>query len=246
MDDGFREIERLLKQNIPVLFCGTPCQTAGLQSFLGDHSYRLVCVDLACHGVPSPAFWQQYVNEISTENQSPLRDFSFRDKSTGWRRYSLRAEFDHGKMMERPHTQDPYMWLFLKGLTLRSSCYACLFRGLRRNSDLTLADLWGAEKTAPELDDDQGVSLVLIQTEKGKALWSAIADRVRFQAVDAAAALESNPRLMQSPDRPPLRDDCFSLLGQRKLSDIVQYCLNQTNRGSSGWWNALRRGLHLR
>ncbi len=246
MDDIYPDIQELLSKHVPVLFCGTPCQTAGLKAFLGGDSPGLVCVDLACHGVPSPGIWRQYVKELSQQYRSALRSFSFRDKSTGWRRYSVQAEFDGKDPVSVPHTQDPYMWLFLKAMTLRPVCYTCPYRGLRRISDLTLADLWGAEKMAPELDDDQGVSLVLIQTEKGKALWSKVANRVRYHPADLTLVVKSNPRLVQSPDRPVARKTCFSLVGKQPFSEIVQRVLNETHHPSSGWWNMLKRRLGTR
>ena len=56
LDSVFSRIKGELQHGIQVLFCGTPCQVAGLQAYLHKEYENLLTLDLACHGVLSPAF----------------------------------------------------------------------------------------------------------------------------------------------------------------------------------------------
>lgn len=61
----FPLIKKDLKDGYWVLFSGTPCQTAGLASYIGKRlSEKLVLVDIVCHGVPAPFVWRDYINYI--------------------------------------------------------------------------------------------------------------------------------------------------------------------------------------
>lgn len=52
----FALAKEFLKQGRKVLYSGTPCQIAGLKSFLGKDPDNLQTIDLVCHGTPSPKF----------------------------------------------------------------------------------------------------------------------------------------------------------------------------------------------
>ena len=81
----FLEIKKDLSQNTLILFSGTPCQVAGLKSFLGNKQYdNLITVDLICHGVSSPIFWKSFVHQLEKKNKSRLRNFYFRHKRKNW------------------------------------------------------------------------------------------------------------------------------------------------------------------
>jgi coenzyme F420-reducing hydrogenase beta subunit len=58
--DAYKEVLDFLKQGRQVVFFGTPCQIAGLRSYLGKDYEALICLDIICHGVPSPKVWQCY------------------------------------------------------------------------------------------------------------------------------------------------------------------------------------------
>ena len=58
----FQQIKEDLKEGLTVLFSGTPCQTAGLNSFIGKAlRQNLYLVDIICHGVPGPYVWRDYL-----------------------------------------------------------------------------------------------------------------------------------------------------------------------------------------
>lgn len=181
------EIKKLLEQGREVLFSGTPCQIAGLRAYLGESPEKLSCVDLICHGVPSPAVWGDYCR-----SKEPLSQIRFRDKSLGWKRHSLRFTHPDGREELLDVTRDPYLKCFVAGHSLRPSCYLCPSKQLSRPSDLTLGDLWGVERLLPELADDLGTSLVLVHSEKGRALLEEIRPRTALRAVPFSQAIVSN------------------------------------------------------
>lgn len=170
----YEDVKCRLDEGTKVLFSGTPCQIAGLKAYLKDEAADLYTVDIACHGVPSPGLWEKYKTALEKLNSSKLKSVDFRDQSKSWRHYSIRYEFAD-KVINVPRLKDPYLALFLQDMTLRPSCYDCRMRNGRSGSDITLGDLWSVAQTAPQMNDDNGVSGVLINTEKGRVLWERIA-----------------------------------------------------------------------
>lgn len=178
---SFFDAQEYLKAGRKVLFTGTPCQIAGLRKYLGKDYDSLVSVDVACHGVPGPGLWEMYVKDLQERSRMKFDNVDFRDKSGSWRHYSMTCReagpaADGRKLALRSvkAVDDPYMALFMQNMTLRPSCYSCPARCGRSGSDLTLADLWSVASSAPHLNDDKGVSGVLVNTEKGRELLSAI------------------------------------------------------------------------
>lgn len=166
----FEEVRDLLNEGRKVLFSGTPCQIAGLKSFLGDNSEGLSTVDVACHGVPSPGLWEKYVNALEIRYKGKLARVDFRDKSISWRHYCFNVEIEDGKSFSMPFIKDPFMALFIQNMSLRPSCYNCHAKNGRSGSDLTLADFWGCMDVMPDKDDDRGISLVHVNTDRGQKL----------------------------------------------------------------------------
>lgn len=155
-----------------VLFTGTPCQAASIKNYVirkNCSDENLYIVDIACHGVPQPKFWKEYVNLLERKNQSKLVKFCFRYKPRGWKGYPIFAEFSNGKKSENEFETSRYMYLFRKNLLMRESCFQCKYPG-NFKSDITIADFWGIELIIPEVPTQNGVSLLLAHTIKGRAL----------------------------------------------------------------------------
>ena len=201
----YRKIGQYLKQGRPVLFSGTPCQVAGLRASLNRPYDHLICMDFICHGVPSPQYWKKYVQYRTQCAGSTLASVSFRDKSTGWHRFSICFRFENGTEYTMPHDRDPYMKLFLRDLLLRPSCYHCRFKTANRDSDLTVADFWAVRHFCPELDDDLGTSLVIIQSEKGRQLLEQIGDQLICKEIPFRAVLDGNRSVVESAGCPAKR-----------------------------------------
>lgn len=171
----FRQVRQDLKDGLTVLFSGTPCQTSGLNSYVGKKlRERLVLVDIVCHGVPGPYIWRDYIAYLEKKQGAEICWVNFRDKQEfGWAAHKETFKFVNrgGKMS--------FTYLFYQHIMFRHSCGKCHFTNTKRPSDITLADFWGWEKTAPNINkDDKGVSLILINTEKGRELFDKVKDRM--------------------------------------------------------------------
>lgn len=200
MNKVFRQVREDLRNGLTVLFSGTPCQTSGLNSFVGKRlRERLFLVDIVCHGVPGPYLWRDYLSYLEKIQGSPIVWVNFRDKQKyGWRAHLESFIFKNGgdKMS--------FTFLFYKHIMFRQSCGKCHFCNTRRPSDITIADFWGWEKTDPDINkDDKGLSLVLVNTEKGKRLFEAIKDRMNVVPADLENCLQTHLRMPS--DIHPLR-----------------------------------------
>lgn len=223
LDDTFCQVRACLESGRHVLFSGTPCQVGGLISFLGQHYSNLLLVDLICHGVPSPKVWQHYIAYRSAQDANGSRPtgVSLRSKETGWPGYSIRFDYAGGKVYTAVNSLDPYLRGFVGNLYLRPSCYHCVFKGSARLSDFTLGDYWGVWSQLPEYHDGKGTSLVLLHTEKARAIWQDVSGNCKFCEVDAAAALTENPSALFSPSAKEPRHSFFERYGRQDFSALV-------------------------
>ena len=176
IDSAFKNAERFLKSGRKVLFSGTPCQIAALHHFLRKEYSNLYTVDLVCHGVPSPKVWRLYLKEIMMKYNS-IYNIDFRNKRKGWKNFHFVLENkDVSQSLYVSHFEDSYMRAFLENMSIRPSCYNCKAKQGRSHSDVTIADFWGIRNEYPQMDDDKGTSLILINTPKGYETfdWSKI------------------------------------------------------------------------
>jgi len=220
--DLYREIRKLLKQERPVLFSGTPCQVAGVQSFLGKSYSKLYCCDVVCHGVPSPSFFARYVQH-NLERGVDLTNVSFRDKTTGWKKSCVCHHLKNGKKILIDPRDDLYMEAFARDYTLRQSCYSCGFTSTHRFGDLTLGDFWGVGKKYPEYDhDDKGTSLVLVNTKKGQTWIEACSSNLFCGAADLDTAIDGNPMLARPSNCPPQRSRFFKDFDELNFTAFIK------------------------
>lgn len=232
------EIRTQLESGRKVLFTGTPCQVAGLRSYLGKPYPDLVTADIACHGVPSPGLWEKYVSALETRHGSKVRSVNFRDKSRSWRKYDFTVEFSDGSISRTYHHDDPYMALFLQDMTLRPSCYSCPARNGRSGSDITMADLWNVAECVPELDDDKGVSLVFANSARGREFINSCP--MELMPVDKECALKRNSGLSSVPDMPYGREEFFR--GIHSASDLYAYMKGHVV--GKMWYESLYERIH--
>lgn len=196
--DSYLQAKDYLDRGVKVLFTGTPCQIAGLYSFLEKDYDNLVTQDIVCHGVPSPMVWQKYIDYRQNSVSSKLDKISFRDKSSGWKTFSMRMEYSNGKRYIGKLNEDRYMRAFLSNMSLRPSCYRCSFKGKIRQSDITLADFWGVEKVCPEMFDNAGTSLLILNSEKGRDILEEIRNELNLVAVNFEDAIMYNSAMIKS------------------------------------------------
>ncbi len=211
------KIEDLLERGRQVLFTGTPCQVAGLNSYLGKDFDNLLTVDLACHGVPSPKVWQKYLAELGND----ISQVNFRDKKGGWKKFFFSYEKNGLKKYELP-TKNLYFKGFLKNLFLRKSCGTCQFANMNRPGDFTLADFWGIQKLSSKLDNFQGTSLVLSNTPKAEKVLKECQDSfAKLCKVPLEKAVRKNKVLYQSLKAHNARDAFFSQFEKQSFSELT-------------------------
>lgn len=171
MGDCFKEIKKLLKEGKQVLFSGTPCQTAGLHLYLRRDYPQLITIDIVCHGVPSPVIFNDYISFLNDKFQSPVSNYTFRDKKWSWYRFNMKAEMASGETYYGTWEGDPYFRGFLNDYFLRECCYTCRFSKHYRYADITLSDFWGYDRAdGGFIDDDKGISMCMCSTQKGASL----------------------------------------------------------------------------
>lgn len=178
LGDSYKNVKCDLRDGRFVLFSGTSCQVAGLKQYLGKEYDNLFCVDIVCHGVPSPKVWKEYLNWQEKKNKSKVVEVDFRNKRNyGWRAHKETLIFENGKSID----SDVFTTLFYGHSILRPCCYECPYKSTMHPGDITIADYWGIEKAAPEFDDNKGVSLVLVNNEVGDSAFNSVKDSINWK-----------------------------------------------------------------
>lgn len=219
LDNIFTYIKDNIKDN-KILFVGTPCQVSGLKAFLKKDYENLICIDLVCHGAPSPKLFEKYIKELEQKYNDKLTNYNFRDKSTGWDTYSNTATFKNNKITEL-NSKNNYMKLFLSDIALRESCYKCNFKLGNKYSDITLGDFWGVSIFYPEMYDNKGVSCIIINTKKGLNIFDIIKKELRYKECTLDKIISSNPSLNISCKYPKKRKSFFDELSFQAIDNLA-------------------------
>lgn len=202
-----------------VLFSGTPCQINGLKLYLGKEYNTLICLDVICHGVPSPALWKRYI--LHQERIcGKIQYINFRCKDDSWQNYGIKEN-----QLYIPMQKDSFMRMFLRDYCLRPSCYKCKVKQ-NKKSDITIADFWGIDDIAPEMNDNKGTSLVIIRTDKGISIFNSIKKDLRYKEVSYAESLRKNPSEYKSVKRPDQRETFFVDMNTMNFSELEKKYAN--------------------
>lgn len=177
-----------------VLFSGTPCQIAGLKAFLKQDYKNLITVDLSCEGTPPLKIFNDYIAYLEKNViKAKIIDFKFRSKKYfGWSTSGFVASYkDKNKIQEKvlPQNLSSYFTFFLRGDILQERCFGCKYTGINRIGDITIADAWGIENEYPELlknkfNRNKGISLILINSQKGRKIFETIKTNLVTNDVD--------------------------------------------------------------
>lgn len=223
--DTYKQAKDLLQLGRQVLFTGTPCQIGGLRSYLGQTYDNLFCIDIICHGVPSPKVWNKYITYQENHVGAHTQRIAFRRKDEGWKRFSVSFLFDNNTEYRQIYEKDLYMQAFMSNVCLRPSCYACNFKTVHRESDITLGDFWGIQNLLPELDDDKGTSLVFVNSTRGEAMFDRLRDKILYQAVDINQAVLYNSAAIKSVEQNPNRKKFLYEVDYLPFDKLVKkYC----------------------
>lgn len=221
LGDTYKQIRYNLEKGNKVLFSGTGCQVNGLKSFLGREYENLICVDVICHGVPSPKLWEKYVKYQEQQNCGKLKCINFRCKTDSWNNFGMSEIFENNniKSLYISKDKDSYMQMFLRDYCLRPSCYKCIAKN-KKMSDITIADFWGIEKVMPEMTDGNGTSLVIVRTDKGDSFFKKVETYIRKEVVSYEEGVRENPAEFRSCNRPIQRDNFFDDMDKMSFHEL--------------------------
>ncbi|WP_197052628.1 Coenzyme F420 hydrogenase/dehydrogenase, beta subunit C-terminal domain [Eubacterium sp. ER2] len=220
---SFGSVKRDLDNGIEVLFTGTPCQCAGVKSYLERTKTsmdKLIICDFVCHGTPSPRLWKEHVASLQRRYKKKIEYYQFRPKVNGWRNHTEAVVLKDGKKVYKPAFIQKHKQIFYSHLALRKSCYNCKYTSIFRDTELTIADCWGIEKKVPEWNDDRGVSLVLINNKKGEKIFDSIKDNFEYRQIDIKDFMQ--PQLQHPANKPKQREEFWNEYYQHGYKFIVK------------------------
>lgn len=218
LGDTYKNVKLDLDAGRNVIFSGTSCQVAGLRSFLGREYEKLICVDIVCHGVPSKKVWMKYLEWQEKRTGKKVVAADFRDKANfGWRAHTETLTMDDGSKV----SSEVFKNLFYGHTVLRPCCYECPYKDVMHPGDVTIADYWGIEKAAPEFDDNKGVSLVLVNTDKGIKVFDKCKEKLVWKQTRIEDSMQ--PPLKAPFTRPANRDAFWKDLQTEDFAMIAKH-----------------------
>lgn len=223
IENVFKDVKEKLEKGQEIIFSGTPCQVIGLKTYLQKDYANLLTVDILCHGVPSVKLWKKYLAEQEQAHGSTMQQAFFRHKKYGWKTYSVLLEFSNNTTYERIFTEDPFMQMFLSNISLRPSCYNCHFKGIPHPSDITLGDCWGVERHSPEMDDNKGTSVVLLNTDRGVQKFGQIYPNIKCKTSSLDDAIPSDSESRRSVREHPNRKAFFKNIDKKNINELKKY-----------------------
>lgn len=214
-NETFKNVRKFLLEGRFVLYIGTPCQIAGLKSFLKKDYDNLITVDLICHGVCPTKYLKNDIAFLSEKfGFKDVSDIRFRGndgnnyKMTLWdknnKRIFPRDNFFQ-KILHTDNTKQYYISGFLTGTTLRENCFSCDYARPDRISDITIGDFIGLGRKIPFNESARNVSSVTLNTEKGLDFYRQVSKshpELRNIKRDYQERLEYKPSLLQPSIRP--------------------------------------------
>jgi len=212
----FDSVKNDLKNGSWVLFSGTSCQVNAINDYCADvDCSKLLLVDIVCHGVPSPKVWGDYISFIEKANKKKITSVDFRDKvKFGWAAHVETFVF----VDSSNYSNDLFKRLFYGHLILRKDCFECPYKTLNRISDITIADCWGIAEHYSDFDDNKGVSLVIINTNKGKNFFEHVKS-IESIEVDINKLLQ--PALEINWHMPKEYDDFWNFYNKHSFKKVI-------------------------
>lgn len=200
----YPKIKSAIKDNRLVLFSGTPCHIAGLKNYLGKDFENLITCDLICHGVPSPRLFSEYIHFLKQTGE--IRSLNFKSKVSDSCKTNIRVEYVNGKNMRGPLKTNIWNSIYFGHYATRQACTECPFASEQRIGDITIGDFWGVHQKIATFPKDKAISLVLVNTPKGKRVMENI--KSKFFLVPSTFEDASQPSL-HAPSSPSHRRDEF-------------------------------------
>lgn len=216
-NETYTQVKEDLKNGRLVYFTGVPCQVAGLKLFLRRSYDNLFTSDLICHGTPSPKLFSNMVKRIEQREHLTFVNYSFRDKRIhGWSCSSSSSSYKNrfGHIVYKKYSKDmeAYFKAFISGHLMRMVCYKCPFARYERSGDITIADYWNVKETHPKFPNiSKGVSLILVNTLKGEAMFKELSNSLNTVSLTKEDAFNSNWNLHQPTPLAKEREKAYLL-----------------------------------
>ena len=223
LGDAFSDIKKYLEQEQKVLFIGTPCQVAGLKSYLRKEYENLISADLVCRSIPSPLLFKKYLEWQEKKYNSKINSIVCRNKTYGYHRGTLVIRFENGRVYSGSNRVDKYMKAFHTNICSRPSCYSCQFKTKTRCSDFTVFDSWRPDVVCEGLaDNDQGYSNVVIHTLKGEQIIHEISGSTIWRGDQETMFRFTGEMERSSVKKPQVRDDFYIELNRHGFEDTMK------------------------
>lgn len=219
----YTEIRTLLRNGEKVLACGTPCQMAALRSFLRKDYENLIIVDFICRGVNSTKVYRKYLDSLERKHGGKVVYVKAKNKELGWRNLTRKVVFDNGAVYYGVSMEDNFRRGYHTNVYCRPSCYTCQYKCFPRMSDITIADYWGIEKVDPNLDNNIGTSMILLNSKKGEYFFELVKDKLEYRETSFQSILPGNPALV-SPLSPAKidREQFFIDLDKGTFEEVTE------------------------
>lgn len=230
MKDAMKKALADLKDGKLVLFSGTPCQIAGMKAVCpAAYKEKLLCMDIVCHGVPSPRVWDDYKAYMQKKYHGKITAVDFRNKRNhGWWEHIESVKI-HGIEVD----SQIYKNLFYEHNILRDCCYDCPYKSLERVGDISIADAWGIAQAAPEFDDNHGVSLVICSTPKGQEWLEKGLQTCDYQECDIKEYMQEP--LIRSFEKPENYERFWQEYFTKDFSEIVKARYEDSAKAHIKW-----------
>lgn len=194
LEGSYKRIKELLDKGEYVLFTGLPCECSALRSFLRKDYEKLFIVEILCHAGPSAKVFKAYVKYLEEKFGSKVTNVTFRQKKNGWQAHqtSMVVDFVDREPLRVVNRTNNYYRIFANDYIARESCASCRFTQLNRAGDITIGDFWGIQDIHPDMYDNQGASMVLVNNERGLELWDKVKDQYNWKESSVKNAFRKN------------------------------------------------------
>ncbi len=219
VNNAYTLVKKFVSENRRVLFVGTPCQIAGLKSYLRKDYDNLLTIDLVCHGVSPQKYLQEYVRDYIGIKKFDKVLFRGREGNR-----LVVYDHDGAILYSRLKFIDLYSMAYAKGLIMRENCFSCPFASIMRCGDITAGDFWGIDKRSLSSipDDVAFVSLALANSQKGLT-WLSNSD-IHLEPKNLSEVLSTNRQF----SAPCLRHNEYESVKETALQNGIAYALKRT------------------
>ena len=235
-DNLFANIKADLEAGLNVLFSGTPCQIAGLKGYLRKEYNNLLTCDLVCSSVPSSMIYSDFLEFVSQKKR--IKNINMRWKGKGWLRTRPQYLYDDGSIETGTGYAQLWHTIAFSHLISRPSCHSCRYSNFNRQGDFTIGDFWGFEKFYSEVDYNDGVSLLMVNTEKGKVVFNDI--KQRFIVIESDIDHCRQPRLISPVKSNSRRSEFWNDYPKHSFEFIARKYWHY------GFWNQLKYNTRKR